>query len=54
MNEIAIQQYVEKTEEYIRKHRNDMDQNELDSVTELYNDLADELSRQQLFDDLYN
>jgi hypothetical protein len=54
MNEIAIQQFVEQTEEYIRLYRKNMDQRELDSVSELYDDLTAELQRQRLFDELYN
>lgn len=54
MNEIAIRQFVEQTEEYIRLYRKSMDQRELDSVTELYDDLTAELERQRLFDELYN
>ncbi len=54
MNEIAIQQFVKETEEYIRLHSKNMDQRELDSVSELYDDLTAELARQRLFDELYN
>jgi hypothetical protein len=54
MNEIAIRQFVEQTEEYIRLYRKTMDQKELDNVSELYDDLTAELDRQQLFDELYN
>jgi hypothetical protein len=54
MNEIAIQQFVEQTEEYIRLYRKNMDQRELDSVSELYDDLTAELQRQRLFYELYN
>jgi len=54
MNEIAIRQFVEMTEKYIARHKSDMDQNDLDRITELYEDLSAELSRQQLFDELYH
>jgi hypothetical protein len=54
MNEIAIRQFVEQTEEYLRLYRNTLDQRELDNVSELYDDLTAELDRQQLFDELYN
>lgn len=54
MNEIAIRQFVEDTEEYIRLNRNCLNAVELDNVNELYEDLSAELERQTLFDDLYN
>ncbi len=54
MNEIAIRQFVEQTEEYLRLYRKSMNQRELDSVSELYDDLTAELERQRLFDELYN
>ena len=54
MNEIAIRQFVEQTEEYMRLYRKNLDQKELDSVSELYDDLTAELERQRLFDELYN
>jgi uncharacterized protein YlaN (UPF0358 family) len=54
MNEIAIRQFVEDTEEYIRLNRHCLDPVELDNVSELYEDLAAELERRSLFDDLYN
>ncbi len=52
MNEIYIRQFVKLTEDYIRRHREDLDQRDLEKVTELYEDLSLELSRQQLIDDL--
>ncbi len=54
MNEIAIRHFVEMTEKFIRQHKNEMDPQDLDRVTELYEDLSAELSRQQVFDDLYH
>lgn len=54
MNEIAIRQFVEQTAEYIRLYQKNLNQRELDSVSELYDDLCAELERQQLFDELYN
>jgi hypothetical protein len=54
MNEIAIRHFVEMTEKYIRQNKNSMDQSDLNQVTELYEDLSAELSRQQLFDELYH
>ncbi len=54
MNEIAIRQFVEQTEEYLRLYRKSMNQREMDSVSELYDDLTAELERQRLFDELYN
>ena len=54
MNEIDIQQFLDLTEEFIRQNKHNLDKQDLDKVTELYDDLASELSRQQLFDDLYH
>ncbi len=54
MNEVNIQEFFEQTEEYLRVNQRDMSQEELDSVTELYEDLALELDRQQLMYDLYH
>ena len=54
MNEIAIRHFVEMTENYIRQNRSSMEASDLEHVTELYEDLCAELSRQQLFDDLYH
>jgi len=54
MNEIAIRQFVEQTATYLRRNQECLDPVELDSVTELYQDLTMELERQQLFDDLYD
>ncbi len=54
MNEIAIQHFVEMTEKFIRQNKDSMDHSDLKSVTELYEDLNAELSRQRLFDELYH
>lgn len=54
MNEIAIRQFVELTEQYIKQNREHFDQKDLEQVSELYEDLATELARQQLFDELYH
>ena len=54
MNEIAIRQFVEQTADYLQRHQDCLEPAELDSVTELYQDLTSELERQQLFDDLYD
>lgn len=54
MNEIAMQYFVELTEEFMRKNAKDLDPADLDRVAELYEDLTSELSRQLMFDDLYN
>ena len=53
MNEIAIRQFVEETEAYLKQNRRDLDPNELAEVSELYDDLSIELARQQLADELY-
>lgn len=54
MNEINISQFPELTEEFIRTNKKSLDKCDLDEVTELYEDLSSEVSRQQLFDDLYH
>lgn len=54
MNEINIQRFLELTEEFIRTNKSSLDKRDLDKVTELYEDLSSEASRQQLFDDLYH
>ena len=54
MNEIDIQHFLKLTEEFIRENQNSLDQRDLDKVTELYDDLAHEWSRQQMYDDLYH
>ena len=54
MNEIDIQQFVKLTEDFIRKNRSQLSTQDLEKVTELYDDLSQELCRQQLFDDLYH
>ena len=54
MNEINIKKFVEMTEEYLRQHQQELSSSDLDNVNELYDDLTAELSRQQLFDDLYH
>ena len=54
MNEINIKKFLQVTEEYLRQHQQDLSPSDLDSVNELYEDLAAELSRQQMFDDLYH
>ncbi len=54
MNEINIKKFLELTEEYLSNNHQDLSPADLDSVNELYDDLTAELSRQQLFDDLYH
>lgn len=54
MNEINIKKFLQVTEEYLRQHQQDLSPSDLDSVNELYEDLSAELSRQQMFDDLYH
>ena len=54
MNLVNIQQFLDMTEEYLRDNHEELSPNELADVTELYDDLSLELSRQQLFDELYN
>ena len=54
MNEINIKKFLELTEEYLRQNHQELSPSDLDSVNELYDDLTAELSRQQLFDDLYH
>ena len=54
MNEINIKKFVELTEEYLRRNHQELSPSDLDSVNEHYDDLTAELSRQQLFDDLYH
>lgn len=54
MNEIDVELFVRLTEDYIRKHSHNLDKRDLDRVSELYDDLSQELSRQQLIDDLYH
>ncbi|MDJ0832900.1 MAG: hypothetical protein QNJ69_05220 [Gammaproteobacteria bacterium] len=53
MNEINIKKFLALTEEYLRQNQQELSAADLDSVNELYDDLTAELSRQQLFDDLY-
>ena len=54
MNEVNIQQFLEQTEEYLRANQQDMSQKELENITELYDDLANELDRQRLMYELYH
>ena len=54
MNEIDIQQFLRLTEEFIKNNRSSLDKRDLDKVTELYEDLSHEWSRQQMYDDLYH
>ena len=53
MNETNIAQFIRETEEYLRIYHQHLSQSELDRVTELYEDLNNELARQQQPDDLY-
>ena len=53
MNEVNIQKYLEQIEQYLRANQQDMSEQELNNVIELYEDLTDELNRQQLAYDLY-
>ena len=54
MNEVNIQKFLEQTEEYLSANQQDLPPEELNSVIELYEDLTDELNRQQLDHDLYH
>ena len=54
MNEVNIQKFLEQTEQYLHANLQDMQQEEFDSVIELYEDLTDEINRQQLAYDLYS
>lgn len=54
MNEVNIQKFLEQTEQYLRTNNQDIPPEELNDVIELYEDLTEELNRQQLAYDLYN
>ncbi len=54
MNEVNIKKFLEQTEEYLKNNQQDMSPQELDNITELYDDLSHELQRQQLVFDLYH
>lgn len=54
MNETALMQYVEQTEDFIRRNRNDLEPHILRSLTELYDDLSEELNLQHLREDSFN
>lgn len=47
MNKVNIQKFPEQTEDYLLANRDDMTQDELNSVIELYEDLGVEFDRQQ-------
>lgn len=53
MNETNIEQFIAQTEEYLRVNHQFLSKNELERVSELYEDLNTELARQQLNEDLY-
>ncbi|MBC8212260.1 MAG: hypothetical protein H8E21_14460 [Gammaproteobacteria bacterium] len=51
MNEDNIQNFIQQTEEYIRMNHQYLSAKELASLTELYDELNDELARKKVFDD---
>ena len=53
MNEMIIQNFINKTEEYLRINHQQLTRSELERFSELYEDLNNELARQQLRDDLH-
>lgn len=52
MNEMVIQNFINETEEYLRVHHQHLSQSGLDLITELYEDLNNELARQEMREDL--
>ena len=52
MNEMIIQNFINETEEYLRVNHQHLSQSELDRITELYEDLNNELARQEMREDL--
>jgi hypothetical protein len=54
MNEIIIQNFLNETEEYLRTNQQQLTKSELDHITELYEDLNNELARQEMRDDLHS
>lgn len=54
MNEVNIQKFLEQTEQYLNTNKQDLLPEELNDIIELYEDLTEELNRQQLAFDLYN
>ena len=53
MNEVNIEKFIQQTEEYLRVNHQHLSKKDLKSITELYEDLNNQLARQQLYDDLY-
>lgn len=54
MNELKIAEFLAMAEEFLRANRVQLDRVELDQFDQLYDNLAEELDRRDLFDDLYH
>lgn len=54
MNQINVQNFLQQTEQYLESCEDELSSQELQSIIELYEDLNDELDRQQLLVDLYH
>lgn len=52
MNEMIMQNFINETEEYLRINHQHLSKSELDRINELYEDLNNELVRQQLREDM--
>jgi len=54
MNQINVQNFLQQTEQYLESCEDELSSQELQNIIELYQDLNDELDRQQLLIDLYH
>lgn len=53
MNEMIIQNYINQAEEFLRLNHQQLSRNELEQITEIDENLTDELARFQLREDLH-
>jgi hypothetical protein len=51
MNEDNILNFLQQTEDYLRINHQYLSEQELASLTDLYDELNDELARKKVFDD---
>ncbi len=54
MNQIFVQNFIRQTEQYLESCEDQLSAEELENVIELYQDLNDEMDRQQTLLDLYH
>jgi hypothetical protein len=54
MNQINVQNFIRQTEQYLDANEDQLSPQELENIFALYQDLNDELNRQQALLDLYH